>query len=88
MQGAVQQVAVCSHSLACAVEMQVAHLLPGLKACRKLLIITAAFFCIVQAVDVQVPGPHCLLGPGFTLLGGCGLHWLECTLTKVKGGST
>ncbi len=68
--------------------MKVAHPLAGIKACRKLLITTAAFFCIVQAVDVQVPRPHCLLGPGFTLLGGRALHWLECTLAKVKGGGT
>jgi hypothetical protein len=71
----------------CMVERQVAHLLAGLKACRKLLINTT-FFCIVQAVDVQIPRPHCLLGPCFTLLRGCGLHWLECTLAKVKGGGS
>ena len=65
-----------------------AHLLAGVKACRKLLLITIAFSCVVQAVDVQVLGPHCLLGPGFTLLRGCSLHWLECALTKVKGGGT
>ena len=67
--------------------MQVAHLLAGVKACRKLLI-TTAFFCIVEAVNVQVPRPHCLLRPDFTLLRGRSLHWLECTLAKVKGGGT